>query len=70
MESRFLDKVDVLLCMSEKEVAALSFSNLEGRLDYRGFKAKDEQAHKWAEALFLYNWNKATKNVPDQLVTG
>ena len=66
MESRFLDKVDNLLCMSEKEVAALCFPNLEGRLDYRGFRAKDEQAHKWAEALFLCSWNRAAKNIPNQ----
>jgi hypothetical protein len=36
LENRFLDKVDIFLCISEKEVAALAFPNLEGKLDYIG----------------------------------
>ena len=39
LENRFIDKVDVFLCLSEKEVAALAFPNLNGRLDYFGFKS-------------------------------
>jgi hypothetical protein len=38
LENRFLDKVDLFLCFSEKEVAALGFPNLEGKIDYAGFR--------------------------------
>ena len=60
-ENRFLERVDVLICLSEKEVAALDFLNTEGRLDYHGFYAKDELSFKWTKALFLYYWNMATR---------
>jgi hypothetical protein len=45
--------------MSDAEVAALSFPNLAGRLDYLGFRAKDESIHRWSSALFGYYWNMA-----------
>jgi len=70
LESRFLEKVDVFICMSEKEVAALSFPNLDGRLDYLGFRATDERAHKWSKNLISYYWNRASTQIPDHLITG
>ena len=69
LESRFIDKVDVFLCLSEKEVAALAFPNIEGRLDYIGFKSKNESVVDWAKALYGYYWEKATSQVPDQLIS-
>jgi predicted transcriptional regulator len=69
LESRFLDKVDVFLCLSEKEVAALGFPNLEERLDYIGFKSNKDLVVDWAKALYEYYWEKATSKVPDQLVS-
>jgi predicted transcriptional regulator len=69
LESRFLDKVDVFLCLSEKEVAALAFPNLEGKLDYIGFKSKHESVVHWSKALYVYYWEKATSEVPDQLIS-
>jgi predicted transcriptional regulator len=60
-----LDKIDVLICLSEKEVAALGFLNTEGRLDYRGFRATDELAIKWTKALYLHYWNIATQQEPE-----
>lgn len=69
LESRFLDKIDVFLCLSEKEVASLAFPSLEGRLDYIGFKGKNESVVDWSKALYAYYWEKASSQVPDQLVS-
>jgi predicted transcriptional regulator len=67
LESRFIDTVDVFLCISEKEVAALAFPNLEGKLDYTGFKSRKETVVDWSKALYEYYWEKSTSQVPDQL---
>jgi predicted transcriptional regulator len=69
LESRFLDKVDAFLCLSEKEVSALAFPNLEGRLDYLGFKSKNKAVVDWSKALYVYYWEKATSQIPDQLTS-
>jgi predicted transcriptional regulator len=61
LENRFLDKIDVLICLSEKEVAALGFSNTEGKMDYHGFHATDELSFKWTKALYSHYWSIATK---------
>lgn len=68
LESRFIDKVDAFLCLSEKEVSALSFQNLKGRLDYLGFKSKNKAVVEWSKALYVYYWEKATSHIPDQLI--
>jgi predicted transcriptional regulator len=65
LESRFLDEIDVFVCLSEKEVAALGFPNLENKLDYIGFKAKTDLTVEWAKTLYEYYWNKATAQIPD-----
>ena len=67
LENRFLDKVDIFLCISEKEVAALAFPNLEGKLDYIGFKSNKDVVVDWTKSLYKYYWEKATSKVPDQL---
>lgn len=41
-QTKYLDKVDVCLCMSEKEVAGVSFPTLHGRLDHLEFRGLDE----------------------------
>ncbi len=58
-ENRFLPRVDVLICMSEKGLAALGFSDTEGKIDYHGFQGTDDLAFKWAKGLFLNYWNSA-----------
>ena len=68
LENRFIDKADVFLCLSEKEAAAIAFPNLEGKLDYIGFKAQNEATLEWSKTLFTHYWNKATTQVPDQLL--
>jgi predicted transcriptional regulator len=60
-ENRFTDKADVLICLSEKEVAALGFLNAAGRLDYLCFYGTDKSVLKWANDLFLHYWDKATR---------
>lgn len=67
LENKFLDKIDVFLCLSEKEVAALSFPNLKRKLDYIGFTSKNETAIEWTKNLYEHYWQKATTHVPDQL---
>ena len=41
LEFRVLRRVDVFLYMTEKEVCALAFPNLDGRFDYLGFTSTD-----------------------------
>ena len=64
-ENRSLEKVDVLICLSEKEVAALGFLNSEGELDYHGFHATDELSFRWTKSLYSYYWNLATRQEPE-----
>ena len=60
-ELRFLETVDLQICLSEKEVAALCFLTTEGKMDYHGFRAEDELSFKWTKALFSHYWNMATR---------
>jgi predicted transcriptional regulator len=69
LDCRFLDKVDVFLCLSEKEVSALAFPTLAGKLDYVGFRVQNETAIEWAKTLYTYYWNKASTQLPEQLFT-
>lgn len=64
-QSRFLTNVDALICLSEKELAALDFLSVEGKIDYRGFHGEDELSLKWAKNLFSHYWNSATSREPD-----
>jgi predicted transcriptional regulator len=59
-ERRSLKEVDVILVLSEKQ-ARLAFPTVSGTMDYIGFGATDEQAHKWCSDLFMYYWQKAGK---------
>ena len=64
METRFADKVEVAIVMSEKE-AGITFPTLEGRIDYGfGFITSDQLGHAYCKELFLYYWDKASKEVP------
>ena len=68
LETRFLDTVNVFLCMSENEVGVLAFTNSEGKLDYRGFKTEKSSGIEWTKILFTYYWNNATSQIPDNLI--
>jgi len=60
-ESRYLDKLDVVVLLSEKEAAGICFPNVAGGFDYLGFRAKDELTHQWSKSLFLHYWNRAKR---------
>ncbi|MEJ2242701.1 MAG: hypothetical protein P8Y18_11265 [Candidatus Bathyarchaeota archaeon] len=67
LENRFLDAVDIFLCLSENELGAMAFPQLKGGFDYTGFRAKNEPAMEWSKTVFTYYWEKAKKYVPEQL---
>jgi predicted transcriptional regulator len=67
LENRFMDAIDLFLCLSEKEVAALAFPTLKGGFDYTGFRAKNDSIVDWSKNVFTYYWNEATTQVPEQL---
>jgi len=60
VESRYLDKIDLFILMSEKE-AIIAFPNLEDQFDFFGFKSRKESAIKWAKSLFSYYWDIAKR---------
>jgi len=59
LEERVLDRLDICLYMSEKEVAGVAFPLLDGSFDYLGFTATDERSRKWCGDLFQYYWERA-----------
>ncbi len=59
LEERVLERLDIYLYMSEKEVAAIAFPLPDGRFDYLGFAATDKRSHKWCRDLFQYYWDRA-----------
>ena len=62
-QTKILDRVGVCLCMSEKEVAGVSFPTLDGRLDHLEFRGLDKDSHKWCKDLFEHYWEKARMSV-------
>jgi predicted transcriptional regulator len=67
LETRFSDAFDVFLCISENEVGALAFLNLEGKFDYRGFKTEKSFGIEWAKMLFTHYWSNASSQIPKQI---
>lgn len=61
LESRYLDRLGVVILMSEKEVAAIGFQSLDGTFDYESFRTRDEAALKWTKSLFLHYWERAKR---------
>ena len=60
-EERILD-VPLVIYMSEKELALLSFPKRDGRFDFFGFSSTDEDILRWCRDLFLHYWEKGTPN--------
>jgi predicted transcriptional regulator len=50
--------VPMIMYMSEKEVAIVSFPGLDGVFDFKGFGSKDSATHQWCIDLFQYYWDK------------
>lgn len=69
LEEKILERLDICLYMSEKEVAGVAFPFPDGRFDYLGFTATDERSHKWCRDLFQYYWERAHSraNVVEEL---
>jgi predicted transcriptional regulator len=67
LEIRSLDKIDVFSCLSDKEVGALGFLNIDGKMNYHGFHSTDESSCKWTKALFLHYWDSAIRQTPEFL---
>jgi predicted transcriptional regulator len=59
--NQLLERADVFIAMSEKEVACVSFPRGDGRFDYFGFHATDERSHRWCRDLFLYYWERSER---------
>ncbi len=62
IQTRYLDKLDFCLAMSEKEIAGVSFVNLDGRLDHLDFRGDDPVSVKWCKRLFEHYWERSLKN--------
>jgi predicted transcriptional regulator len=56
---RMIEKFDVFLWMSEKDVAILSFPTLEGKFDYIGFTSSNDRVLSWCNDLFRHYWERA-----------
>lgn len=59
-EWRSLEDLPANFCISEKE-AGISFSHLDGRVDYVSFVGKDPEFIGWVKDLFLYYWDKGNR---------
>lgn len=68
LENRFIEEINLFLCLSEKEVSVIAFLNSENKLDYKGFRTKKMSGIEWTKILFNYYWNKATSQIPENLV--
>ncbi|MFW9806841.1 MAG: helix-turn-helix transcriptional regulator [Candidatus Thorarchaeota archaeon] len=60
MEPRHLEKVTHVVILSESE-AILALPDLDGKLDYQGFKIEDEAGLGWCKDLFLHFWADADR---------
>lgn len=58
MEPRHLEKVTHVVILSESE-AVLALPDLDGKLDYQGFKIEDMNGLSWCKDLFLHFWEDA-----------
>lgn len=58
-ESKLIEKCDLILYMSEKEVGILTFPMPNGKFDLLGFSSEDKLTHKWCFDIFQYYWEKA-----------
>lgn len=59
-EERVIDEIDLVLYMSEKRVAIVTFPQEEGGFDFLGFTSTEEGAHKWCRDVFMHYWEGAT----------
>jgi predicted transcriptional regulator len=60
LEERWLDRVDVYLVMSEREVAGITFRTNDGGFDHMHFSGSDPRFHGWCKDLFEYYWARSS----------
>jgi predicted transcriptional regulator len=58
-EKFFMEKFDIYLFMSEKEVAVVGLPLMDGKFDYLGFSSSDERMRNWCQDLFDYYWERS-----------
>jgi predicted transcriptional regulator len=58
-EERVLE-VPLVIYMSEKELALLSFPKRDGKFDFYGYTSTDEDALRWCRDIFQHYWEKGT----------
>lgn len=58
LENKYLERIDIGLFMSEKEVL-FDFPDNAGNFDYIGFTSTDEKAVEWCKDVFDYYWERA-----------
>jgi predicted transcriptional regulator len=59
MEPKHLKTVDHVVILSETD-AILVLPDLDGHLDYTGFRLQDKDGHTWCRDLFIHFWEEAT----------
>ena len=59
LEERLVEEMDLVLYMSEKEVAILTFPLEDGSFDFHGFSSGDPRTHDWCRSLFQHFWERA-----------
>jgi predicted transcriptional regulator len=69
METRWLEAVSLTMTLNERRVSHISFRGTDGGHDYRGFKAEDPNSLVWARDLFQHLWEKASKGIPEHLLS-
>ena len=60
VQQREPEEIPVVIALSEKEVASLSFLPLDGKHDYVSFKSSYNDTVGWCKELFLYYWERAS----------
>jgi len=60
LEIRYVDRVDVFLMMSEKEVGGITFRTVGGGFDHMHFSGSDSRFHGWCKDLFEYYWARSS----------
>jgi predicted transcriptional regulator len=53
-----LVETELIIYMSEKELALLCFPEADGRFDYMGFTSTDGDALEWCREVFLHYWGQ------------
>jgi len=59
LEEKIMDRLDMYLFMSEREVAIMAFPLLNGKFDYLGFSSGDKRTNVWCRDLYKCYWNRA-----------